>query len=86
MLNLAEICQGITASRATGDELSVPHWLTTLAATYCKAGYTVQGLTTVAETFARTANSKDVPCEAELYHLKGSRAFQQENQKSKRPS
>ncbi|MGE0823220.1 MAG: adenylate/guanylate cyclase domain-containing protein [Candidatus Binatia bacterium] len=70
------IRQGITASRATGDELSAPQWLTVLATTCWKAGYTAQGLATVAEGLGIADKSRNVFSEAELYRLKGELTLQ----------
>jgi class 3 adenylate cyclase/predicted ATPase len=68
---IAQIRQGLTASRATGAEVGRPHFLALLAEAYGKAGQVERGLVVLAEALDVVAKTGERYYEAELYRLKG---------------
>jgi predicted ATPase len=74
---IAQICQGMIASQATGAELLRPFFLALLAEAYGKAGQVEEGLTTLAEALTVVDQTGERFYEAELYRIKGELTLQQ---------
>ena len=74
---IAQIEQGLSASRATGTEIRRPSFLALLAEAYGIMGQPEQGLTVLAEAMTRAETTGDHWYEAELYRLKGELLLQQ---------
>jgi class 3 adenylate cyclase/predicted ATPase len=68
---IAQICQGMTASQATGAELFRPFFLALLAEAYGKAGQAEEGLAALTEALTVVDKSGERFYEAELYRLYG---------------
>ena len=73
---MAQIRDGLTASRATGSELLRPFFLGMLAEALWAAGQAEEGLTTVAEALTLVDQTKERFYEAELHRLKGALTLQ----------
>jgi predicted ATPase len=74
---IAQIEQGLSASRATGAEIRRPYFLARLAEAYGIMGQPEQGLTGLAEAMTRAEASGDRWYEAEFYRRKGELLLQQ---------
>ena len=68
---LAQMCQGLSAFRATGAEGRRTYFLALLAEGYRGTGEVQEGLRVLAEALAAAHNSGERYCEAELHRLKG---------------
>jgi predicted ATPase len=68
---IAQLQQGLAASRATGAELLRPWLLAPLAAAYGKKGQPEEGLRVVAEALSAVHKNQVRHYEAELLRLKG---------------
>jgi predicted ATPase len=68
---LAQMCQGLSAHRATGREKERTYFLALLAEGYRGTGEVQEGLRVLAEALAAAHNSGERYCEAELHRLKG---------------
>jgi predicted ATPase len=68
---LAQMRQGLTAYRATGAELGLPHFLAWLAEACGSAGQAEEGLHVLAEALSIVETQGQHWWEAELYRLKG---------------
>jgi len=68
---LVQIRQGLTAYRATGEELGVSSYLILLADAYEKIGNFVEGCNTFAEAHEFIGKTEERFWEVELYRLKG---------------
>ena len=68
---IAQLRQGLAASRATGAEVARPHYLALLAEAYGRAGQAEEGLSALAEALALVDKTGERHYEAELYRLKG---------------
>ena len=68
---LAQMCQGLSAFRATGAEINRTYFLALLAEGYRGTGKVKEGLSVLAEALAAAHNSGERYCEAELLRLKG---------------
>ncbi|HSA80462.1 MAG TPA: AAA family ATPase, partial [Geminicoccaceae bacterium] len=68
---IAEMRQGLDASRATGADLLVPYWLALLAYVHGRLGQAEEGLAAVTEALDEVARTGERFCEAELQRLKG---------------
>src|SRR5262249_37331257 len=68
---LAQMCQGLSALRATGAEINRTYFLALLAEGYRGTGEVQEGLSVLAEARAAAHNSGERYCEAELHRLKG---------------
>jgi predicted ATPase len=68
---LAQMCQGLSAYRATGTEMNRTYFLALLAEGYRGTGEVKEGLRVLAEALAAAHNCGERFCEAELYRLKG---------------
>jgi predicted ATPase len=68
---IAQMHQGIAGWRAGGSGCLTPYFLALLAETYAKAGCSEDGLTTLGEALAITAQTREGLVEAELHRLKG---------------
>ncbi len=73
---VAQLRQGLVASRATGAELYRPLFLATQAEVHGKVGQAAEGLSVVAEALAAVDKTGERFCEAELYRLKGQLTLQ----------
>jgi predicted ATPase len=73
---IAQMRQGLTASRATGAEVNRPYYLALLAEAYGKAGQAEEGLTVLAEALTLVDKTGERMYEAELYRLKGTLTLQ----------
>ena len=73
---MAQIRDGLTASRDTGSELLRPFFLGMLAEALWGAGQAEEGLTTVAEALTLVDQTKERFYEAELHRLKGALTLQ----------
>jgi predicted ATPase/class 3 adenylate cyclase len=80
---IAQIRQGLAASRATGAGNWQPHFLALLAEAYEKAGQPEEGLTVLAEALAQVNKTGERFYEAELYRLKGELTLQSQVPRSK---
>jgi len=76
---IAQIHEGLTASRAIGTEAYRASYLGTLAEAYRTAGQPEEGLTVVAEAMAVVEKTGERWWEAELYRLKGELMLQKFN-------
>ena len=76
---IAQLRQGLTASRATGAGVGGPHFLALLAEAYGKGGQTEEGLSALTEALAIVHRNEEREYEAELYRLKGQLTLQQFN-------
>jgi predicted ATPase len=74
---LARMRQGLTAYRATGAELGVPHFLAWLAEACGGAGQAEEGLHMLAEALSIVESQGQRWWEAELYRLQGELLLQQ---------
>jgi predicted ATPase len=72
----AQICQSLTAFRATGGKFNLSFYLALLIEAYAKAGKTEQALTTLAEALAAVDDNGERLYEAELYRLRGQLTLQ----------
>jgi predicted ATPase len=77
---LAQMRQGMAASRATGAELGLPHRLGRLAEAQGEAGQPAEGLAVLAEALATAERTGDRRSDAELYRLKGELLLQRARQ------
>lgn len=68
---IAQMQQGLHASRATGAEVSRPYWLVPLAAVYGKAGQAEVGLGVLTDMLAATSKADEHYYGAELLRLRG---------------
>jgi predicted ATPase len=68
---LAQVCQGITAWRATGAALSVPYLCTVLTEVAAHLGHTADGLQTLAEASILVEQHEERYWEAEICRLRG---------------
>jgi predicted ATPase len=68
---LAQMCQGLSAFRATGAERTRTYFLALLAEGYRGTGGVKEGLRVLAEALTAAHNSGERYCEAELHRLKG---------------
>jgi adenylate cyclase len=68
---LAQVHQGITASRATGGALNVPYLCTLLAEVADHLGHTADGLQALAEAHTLVEQHEERWCEAEVCRLRG---------------
>jgi predicted ATPase len=75
---IALMCQGLTAQRASGVEMSRPYFLVELTEAYAKGGQVEEGLNVAAEALTVVDRTGDHVAEAELYRLKGELTLQQE--------
>jgi class 3 adenylate cyclase/predicted ATPase len=73
---MAQMHQGLAASRATGAELGRSQYLALLAEVYGKAGQAEEGLAALAEALAVVDKNGERFYEAELYRLKGELTLQ----------
>ncbi len=73
---IAQIREGLAASRATGSELWRSYWLALLAEMQGKVGQTEKGLRVVEEALAIAERTEESFYEAELYRLKGELTLQ----------
>jgi predicted ATPase len=76
---IAQLQQGLAASRATGAELLRPWLLAALAAAYGKQGQPEEGLRVVAEALFAVHKNQVRYYEAELYRLEGELLLAQED-------
>ena len=67
---LAQMCQGLSAHRATGAEQERTYFLALLAEGYRGTGEVQEGLCVLAEALAAAHNRGERYCEAELHRLK----------------
>jgi TOMM system kinase/cyclase fusion protein len=74
---LAQMRQGLTAYRATGAELGLPHFLAWLAEACGSAGQAEEGLHVLAEALSIVESQGQRWWEAELYRLQGELLLQQ---------
>jgi class 3 adenylate cyclase/predicted ATPase len=74
---IAQMRQGLAAFRATGTELSLPHWLALLAEAYWEGGHPDAGLGVLTEALSLVGKNGDRFYEAELHRLKGELLLQQ---------
>ena len=72
---IEQMCQGLTAYRATRAELVWPYWLALLAEVYEKRGQTQEGLATATEALAQVEKTGERFWEAELHRLYGELAL-----------
>ncbi|MBI3796864.1 MAG: AAA family ATPase [Deltaproteobacteria bacterium] len=79
---VAQLRQGLVASRATGAELWRPLFLTTQAEVHGKVGQAAEGLSVVAEALAAVDKTGERFNEAELYRLKGQLTLQKSGVRS----
>ena len=56
---IAQTLQGLAAFRATGTELSLPHWLALLAEAYGKGGQADAGLGVLAEALSLVGKNRE---------------------------
>ena len=77
---IAQLRQGIAASRATGAEQAQPWFLALLAEAYGEGGQAEEGLSVVAEALAMVDKNGERYWEAELYRLKGTLTLQSQVQ------
>jgi predicted ATPase len=75
---IAQMRQGLAASRATGAERHWPYHLALLAEAYGKVGQVEEGLSTLAEALSLVDKNGERFYEAELYRLKGELLLAQE--------
>ena len=75
---IVQMRQGLTALRASGRELGLPHCLALLAEGYGQVGQPEEGLTALAEALALVNKNGDRWYEAELYRLRGELTLQKE--------
>jgi predicted ATPase len=68
---IAEMRQGLDASRATGADLLVPYWLALLAYVHGRLGQAEEGLAAVTEALDDVARTGERFWEAELHRLQG---------------
>ena len=68
---MAQMCEGIAASRSTGNRLYLSRTLGSLAEAQAEAGQPEDGLATLAEALALVEETGERHWEAELYRLKG---------------
>ena len=73
---IAQIRQGLAASRATGARVGWSYWLALLAEVYGKAGQVEEGLPLLAEALPVVDKTGERFYEAELYRLKGELTLQ----------
>jgi predicted ATPase len=74
---IAQMRQGLTAFRATGGVLGLPHHLGLLAQAYGNVGQVEAGRSVLDEALAVVENTGERRWEAELYRLKGELLWQQ---------
>jgi len=74
---IAQLHQGLTAHRATGEEVARPYLLALLAEAYGRGGQAEEGLNVLAEALAVVNKTEERFYEAELYRLKGQLTLQQ---------
>jgi len=75
---VAQLRQGLVASRATGADYWRTLFLATQAEVHGKIGQAAEGLSVVAEALAAVDKTGERFCEAELYRLKGQLTLQSE--------
>lgn len=73
---IAQIRQGLAASRAMGAGVGVPYWLALLAELYGKVGQVEEGLPLLTEALTVVDKTGERFYEAELYRLKGELSLQ----------
>jgi predicted ATPase len=78
---IVQICQGLAARRATGEEMPRPYYLALLAEAYGKTGQFEEGLHVLAEALATVHKTGERFYEAELYRLQGEFLLAQEDKK-----
>jgi predicted ATPase len=76
---IEQMCQGLSAYRATGEELWRPYYLALLAEVHGKRGQPKEGLGALTEALAAVNKTGERFYEAELYRLKGELTLQQFN-------
>jgi adenylate cyclase len=69
--SVAQVCQGITAYRATGAALLVPYYYTLLGDISAHLGRTAEGLQALVEAHTLMEQHEERWWEAEVYHLRG---------------
>ncbi len=74
---IAQIQQGLSASRAMGAIAGLPYFLSLLAEAYEATGQMAEGLHVLDEALALVSKNNDCNYEAELYRLKGELTLQQ---------
>ena len=74
---IAQIRQGLAASRATGAGVGWPYWLALLAELHGKVGQVEEGLSLLDEAMTVVDTTRERFYEAELYRLKGELTLQQ---------
>jgi predicted ATPase len=74
---VAQILQGVTAWRATGAEIQLPHFLAFLAEAQGMMGQPAEGLRALAEALTVADKTGERWYEAELHRLKGTLLLQQ---------
>ena len=74
---IAQITEGLTASRGTGTETLRPYFLSLLAEAYGIIGLPEAGLTALTEALIHIETTGERWCEAELYRLQGALLLQQ---------
>jgi len=74
---IAQITEGLTASRGTGTETLRPYFLSLLAEAYGIIGQPEAGLTALTEALTHVETTGERWCEAELYRLQGALLLQQ---------
>jgi predicted ATPase len=68
---MAQVCQGIASSRATGAALAAPYLCTLLADVSDHLGYTADGLQALAEAHSLVERHEERYWEAEVHRLRG---------------
>src|SRR5919205_3566498 len=68
---LAQMCQGLSAYRATGAEMNQTYFLALLAEGYRGTAEVQEGLRVLTEALAAAHNRGERYCEAELHRLTG---------------
>jgi class 3 adenylate cyclase/predicted ATPase len=74
---IEQLKQGLAAWRAMGGELALPHFLSTLAEAYGKAGRVHEGLRVLEEAQAISHKNAERRFEAELWRIRGELLLQQ---------
>jgi predicted ATPase len=74
---IAQLCQGLTAARATGAEILRTYYLALLVDAYQTGGQREAGLAVLVEALAQVEKTEERFWEAELYRLKGELLLQE---------
>ena len=82
---IAQCTQGLAATRAIGEVVLLPYFLSLLAAAYGHAGQPHAGLRVLAETHALVEQTGERWWQAELYRLQGELLLQQASPGQPRP-